>query len=212
MVFEIRKPCDNKVEKHCELVTLAYNLRTTKSVEKALSCSPSATKKTKRLWVDICLIARLRVAFKKFKQIAINLPSFSKVTIILLPHHSAPTNLPGDPLKLKQTMSILELELDSPKLKGMISPNWTVVKADQEFNERQREGLNIHAEVQILVFLSSSEQSLQGILPCFGCSKLNCFMCYHLLRSHGKLLREAAMGRSSTPGPYLKQQYPNQIK
>lgn len=95
------------LEKHTRLVIASYNLRRIRNIEEILYSSPSATSKSKSLWLDICLFARLRVAFQKFKDIAFTLPSFEQVTIILVPCRLAPMNPSQRPLSLKQTFGIL---------------------------------------------------------------------------------------------------------
>ena len=79
-------------EKHTRLVIISYNLRRTRKIEEILSSSPSATSRSKSLWLDICKLARLRVAFQNFIDIALTLPSFERVTIGLVPRPFAPTN------------------------------------------------------------------------------------------------------------------------
>ena len=100
--------------------------------------------------MDICLLARLRVAFQKFEEIALKLPSFNRVTIILLPYHLASVDPPVNPLSLKQTFNILKLSLDSPTVKSMISQRWAINRVEQEFAKRQKQRL----KAQMLAALS----------------------------------------------------------
>lgn len=55
------------LEKHTRLVIASYNLRQTRNIEEVLYSSPSATSRSKSLWLDICLLARLQVAFQNSK-------------------------------------------------------------------------------------------------------------------------------------------------
>ncbi|OCK75458.1 hypothetical protein K432DRAFT_429412, partial [Lepidopterella palustris CBS 459.81] len=199
LAFDVTKPGRTAIDKHNKLVTTAYELRMTKSVEEALQSSPGATTKTKKLWVDICLLARLRVAFQKFEEIALKLPSFHKVTIILLPRDSVPVKPPERPLSLKQTFDVLNLSLDSPTVKSMIGQRWALNRVEQEFIKRQKQKLNIHAEVQMLLFLCSNEPSIHALLPYFGCSKFSCFMCARFLQSHGRFATRGCHGRLFKP-------------
>ena len=86
------------LEKHTRIVNASYDLRRTRKTEEILYSSPSATPRSKSLWLDICLLARLRVALQKFKEIAVTLPSFEQVTIILVPCPRAPANPSQRPL------------------------------------------------------------------------------------------------------------------
>jgi hypothetical protein len=83
LLFDRNINSTSTLEKHIRLVVASYNLRLANNIEKILYSSPSATFRSKSSWLDICLLARLRVAFQNFKVIAITLPSFKKVTIIL---------------------------------------------------------------------------------------------------------------------------------
>lgn len=69
-----------------KLVTESYNLRQTRSIKETLNSSPSATSKSKKLWLSICILARLRVVLQSFKVTTLTLPSFEDVTIILVPN------------------------------------------------------------------------------------------------------------------------------
>jgi OTT_1508-like deaminase len=199
LAFDVTKPGQTTIDKYSKLVTVAYGLRITKSVEEALQSSPSATTKTKKLWIDICLLSRLRVAFQKFEEIALKLPSFNQVTIILLPRYSVSAKPPERPLSLRQTFDILKLSLDSQTVKSMISQRWTLNRVEQEFAKRQKQKLNIHAEVQMLLFLCSNEPSIHALLPYFGCSKYSCFMCARFLQSHGTFVTRGCHGRLFKP-------------
>jgi len=88
------------LEKHKRLIIASYDLRRIKSIKEILYSSPSATSRSKSLWLDICLLARLRVAFQNFKDITLTLPSFKQVTIILVPRPVALANLSQRPLSL----------------------------------------------------------------------------------------------------------------
>ncbi|OCL03033.1 hypothetical protein AOQ84DRAFT_420660 [Glonium stellatum] len=199
LVFDVTKPGQSAINKHNQIVTAAYEVQMIRSLEKAPQSSSGAATKTKKLWADICLLARLRTAFQKFKEVALTLPSFNKVTITLLPRASTSVNQPKSSLSLKQTFDILELNLNPPTAKGVLGQKWTIGRAEQEFTKRQKQKLNIHAEVQMLLFLSSSEPSFRGVLSYFGCSVLSCFMCAHFLRLHGRFATRGCHGRLLNP-------------
>ncbi len=144
------------LEKHTRLVIASYNLRQTRNIEEVLYSSPSATSRSKSLWLDICLLARLRVAFQNFKDIALTLPSFEQVTTILVLRPLAPANPSQRLLNLKQTFGILQLDLGPAITKAVLGQNWTVAKIEREFAKRQKQKPNVHAEVQMLMFLNTT--------------------------------------------------------
>ena len=187
------------LERHTKLVIESYNLRRTRDIEEVLYSSPSATSKSKTLWLDICLLARLRVAFQNFKDIALTLPSFEQVTITLILCPSAPANPSQRPLSLKQTFGILQLDLGPATTKAVLGQNWTVAKIEREFAKRQKQKPNVHAEVQMLMSLNTDESSLSGLFPYFGCSKLSCFMCNHFIQSYGRFSTRGCHGRLFKP-------------
>ena len=187
------------LEEHKRLFVASYNLRRTRNIEEVLYRSPSATSKSKRLWLDICLLARLRAAFQKFKDIALTLPSFEQVTIILVPCPLVPSNPSQPPLNLKQTFGILQLDLSPATTKAVLGQNWTVARIEREFAKRQKQKPNVHAEVQMLMSLNTNESSTSGLFPYFGCSKLSCFMCNHFIQSYGRFATRGCHGRLFKP-------------
>lgn len=199
LTFDATKPGQTAIDKYDKLVTAAYNLRMKKSVEEVLQSSAGGNTKMKKLWVDICLLARLRVTFQKFEEIALKLPSFSNITIILLPRDLVSVKPPERPLSLKQTFDILKLSLDSTTVKTIIGQRWSIDRVEREFLKRQKQKLNIHAEVQMLLFLCCNEPLVDALLPYLGCSKLSCFMCDRLLHFHGRFITRGCHGRLFRP-------------
>ena len=187
------------LEKHSRLVIASYNLRRARNIEEVLYSSPSASSRSKSLWSDICLLARLRVAFQNFKDNALTLPSFEQVTIILVPRPLAPANPSQCPLNLKQTFGILQLDLGPATTNAVLGHNWTVAKIEREFAKRQKQKPNVHAEIQMLMFLNTNESSTSGLFPYFGCSKLSCFMCNRFIQSYGRFTTRGCHGRLLKP-------------
>lgn len=187
------------LEKHTRLIIASYNLRRTRNIEEVLYGSPSATSKSKSLWWNVCALARIRVAFQNFKDIALTLPSFEQVTIILVPYPLAPANPFQRPLNLKQTFGILQLDLGPATTKAILGLSRTVAVIEREFAERQKQKLNVHAEVQMLRSLSINESSTPGLFSYLGCSKLSCFMCNCFIQSYGRFTTRGCHGRLFKP-------------
>ena len=187
------------LEKHTRLVISLYNLRRTRNIEEVLYSSPSATSRSKSLWLDICLLARLRVAFQNFKDIALTLPSFEQVTINLVLCPLPPANPSQCPLNLKQTFGILQLDLGPATTKAILGQNWTVAKNERNFAKRQKQRPSIHAEVQMLMSLNTNESSISSLIPYFGCSKLSCFLCHRFVESYGRFTTRGCHGRLFKP-------------
>lgn len=183
---------DAAATEHAKLVNCAYELRTSTSAEVLLQ--DSSVEVTEKLWVEICLLARLRVGFKKFEEITLKLGSFNEVTIILLPHTCLPVKPPKNPLNLKQTFELLGLCVDSQTLKAVIRKS-SVSQVNRDFTKVQKNKLQVHAEVEMLLFLCTNNPSLHGVLPYLGCSKLSCFLCARLLQYHGSFTSRGCHGR-----------------
>ena len=187
------------LEKHARLVIASYQLRRTRNMEEILYSSPNATSRSKSLWLDICLLARLGIAFQNFKDIVLPLPSFKQVTINLVLRPLAPANPSQPPLNLKQTFGVLQLDLASATTKAVLARNWTVAKSEREFAKQQKQKPKIHAEVQMLMSLNSDESTTSGLFPYFGCSKLSCLMCNRFIQSYGRFRTRGCHGRLFEP-------------
>ncbi|KAH6671153.1 hypothetical protein B0J14DRAFT_618507 [Halenospora varia] len=164
-----------------------------------LRVSEITTPKSKKLWKSICLFARLRLAFHKFKDAAETLPSFAKVRIVPLPRDISWNRRQDNPLSLKQVFELLKLPLDLTTTKLVIDQRWSLGRVDKEFTKHQKDRLNVHAEVQMLVHLSNESLWDSSVFPYLGCSKLSCFMCAHLLQLHGRFASRGSHGRVFKP-------------
>ena len=84
-------------------------------------------------------------------------------------------------------------------MKAVLGRNWTVVKIEREFAKQQKQKLNVHAEVQMLMYLNTNESTTSGLFPYFGCSKLSCLMCNHFIQSYGRFTTRGCHGRLFKP-------------
>ncbi len=164
-------------ERHSKLVNTAYEIQKRGREDEEVQTWRTGTSTSERLWVQVCMLARLGVAFQKFKEIALKLPSFKTVLLQPLPRMTSSMNPPKDSLNLKQVFSLLNLPLELETVRSMVGQKWNLSKVQQQFTRRQKQKLNIHAEVQMLLLLSAEEQFYNDIITYFGCSKLSCFMC-----------------------------------
>ena len=88
-----------------------------------------------------------------------------------------------NPLNLKQTFGLLGLCIDSQTLNAVIRKS-SVSKVGRDFMKVQKNKLQVHAEVEVLLFLCTNNPSLHGVLLYLRCSKLSCFLCARLLQYH----------------------------
>ncbi|USP80330.1 hypothetical protein yc1106_07604 [Curvularia clavata] len=214
LLFDTNINGGSTFDRHSELVIAAYDLRRSKTIEKMLNSSPQASSTSKRLWVNICLTARLRVACEKFKETALTFPSFMHITIALVARPPAPTRPPYRLMKLRETFDILGLDTKKGTIQAVMGPKWTLSQLEHEFMERQRQKLKIHAEVQLLMHLNTSNSSGPETLPYIGCSKLCCFMCHAFIQSYGHFNTRGCHGRLFKPWtiPNVELPLPKQVK
>lgn len=188
----------SRLKWHAQLIIASCNLRRSSNVEQTLNSSPSATSKSRKLWASICRLARLRVAFENFNKMACTLPSFENASIVLVPCPPAPASH-NQSLDLQQTFSVLGLEPTAKTVQNVTNQEWTLKKTEHEFHKRQRMRLNIHAEVQMMMFLNTSGSSISGNFSYIGCSKLCCFMCQSFIDSYGHFTARGCHGRLFRP-------------
>ena len=199
LLFDSNTAGTSTLEKHARLVLASYRLCRTRNMEELLYSSPNATSRSKSLWLDICLLSRLRVAFQNFKDVVLTLPSFKKITMNLVLCPFAPANPSQPPLNLKQTFGILQLDLGPATTKAILGRNWTVAKIERDFTKQQKQKPNVHAEVQMLMYLNTNESTTSGLFPYFGCSKLSCLMCNRFIQSYGRFTTRGCHGRLFKP-------------
>jgi hypothetical protein len=199
LAFEVVQPGQALREKHSSVLTKAYGLRKTLAVQELLRTSPHTASKTKKLWDNICFAARLRVALENFKKISTELPSFRRVNIKLVSRDLELQNPVQGSLTLKEVFKLLGLALNDSTIKAVVNQKWAVSKAEKEFATRQKLNLNVHAEVQMILFLSQDGNSFEDMFAYFGCSKYTCFMCSHFLKAYGGISTRGCHGRLFKP-------------
>jgi hypothetical protein len=133
-----------------------------------LNSSSKASSASRKLWVSICLIARLRVTLEKFKEAALTFPSFTRITIALVSRPPAPASPPHRHITLRETFDILGLNTKQHTIQAVMGHKWTLGQLEREFMKRQTQKLNIHAEVQLLMHLNTANTSGSEIFPYIG--------------------------------------------
>ncbi|KAH7382685.1 hypothetical protein DE146DRAFT_760518 [Phaeosphaeria sp. MPI-PUGE-AT-0046c] len=185
-------------DRYKSLVVAAYNVRQRSTLQHIHNSTSRTTSISRRLWIDICMLARLRVAFERFKEIALTLPSFEDVSIVLVPRPQTSAALlgPERSLTLKETFNLLHVEFSQATVKAALGQKCNLDKIKRDFGKRQNRRLQVHAEVQMLLHLHKSEQSTSDMVPYLGCSKLSCFLCHRFVRSYGQVETRGCHGRA----------------
>jgi len=181
--------------KHKKLIVASYDLRREAAVEEALNSGASSSLKSRTLWISICLFSRVRVAYRTFIEIAQTLPSFGHIKFVLVPRPAVSPKPPQRPATLKQTLGMLKLDLNLNITKKVLGNDWTVGKTEERFKNLQKQNLNVHAEVQMLIALATNESVKSDLFPYFGCSKLSCFMCSRFIQAYGRFTTRGCHGR-----------------
>lgn len=94
---------------------------------------------------------------------------------------------------------MLGLNTEKDTVQAVMGQKWTLSQLERKFMKRQRQKLNIHAEVQLLIHLNTANASGSEIFPYIGCSKLCCFMCYSFIQSYGHFNARGCHGRLFKP-------------
>lgn len=121
------------------------------------------------------------------------------ITITLVSRPPAPASPPHRRMTLKETLDILSLDTKNETIQAVMGPKWTLNQLERKFMKQQRQTLNIHAEVQLLMHLNTSNTSGPEIIPYIGCSKLCCFMCHVFIQSYGHFNTRGCHGRLFKP-------------
>jgi len=199
LVFDMPLAGQKLIDRHNTLVTKAFDLRETRNVQELLRTSVHATPRTAKLWESIYFLGRIRTAFLTFLKTAHQLPSFSNVAIHLIAREKTAQNALEGALRLKDVFNLLKIPLTESSIKEVVGQKWTVMRAEKEFASRQKQKLNVHAEVQMVLFFSRNEGHFKECVPYFGCSKYCCFMCSHFLRAYGGIGTRGCHGRLFKP-------------
>ena len=186
-------------DKHTKLIVASYDLRREAAVEEALNSGASSTPRSRTLWSSICLFSRVRVAYRTFIEIAQTLPSFGHVRFVLIPRPAVSLKPPQRPATLKQTLGMLMLDLNLSITKEVLGNDWYVSKTEEKFKRLQKQNLNVHAEVQMLIALAANEPVKSNLFPYFGCSKLSCFMCSRFIQAYGRFTTRGCHGHLFKP-------------
>lgn len=126
-------------------------------------------------------------------EIASRLPSFKRVIIVCIPK-AKEQQYPATPLDLNSTLQLLgspsspiSIRIFRSNMTKSAKKKWIESRIENEFNTLQVHPLNVHAEIQMLIFLEKAVVPGK-IFPYIGCSKYNCFLCSTFLGQfdHGK--------------------------
>ncbi|KAI4933930.1 uncharacterized protein J4E92_003600 [Alternaria infectoria] len=186
-------------DKHTKLIVASYDLRREAIDEEALNSRASSTLGSRKLWSSIYLFSRVRVAYRTFIEIAQTLPSFGCIKFVLVSRPAVSLKPPQRPATLKQTLGMLKLDFNSNITKELLGNDWKVSKTEERFKSLQKQNLNVHAEVQMLIALAANESVKSDLFPYFGCSKLSCFMCSRFIQAYGRFTTRGCHGHLFKP-------------
>jgi len=97
--------------------------------------------------------------------------------ITLFPQEAVSENALGGALRPKDVFDLLKLSLNDSAIRSGMGQNWTVVEAEKEFFKRQKQVLNLQAEIQIVLFFCQIVDGWKNCISYFDCSKHGWFMC-----------------------------------
>lgn len=190
---------ENTSECRENLVLKAYVIRRNEEALEFLQNSSERPASGRQLWLNICFLGRIREAFMTLANIAKILPCFAKVTISPVPAPEKSFQKKSIshpiPLTLEQTYRMLGLSLNDTTIKTVIGKNQSIGKAIKTFDELQKHLSDMHAEMQMILYLSRKRQTNKVVFDYLGCSKRSCFLCYSFLQAYGGIISRGCHGK-----------------
>ncbi|KAJ4485196.1 hypothetical protein J3R30DRAFT_3813504 [Lentinula aciculospora] len=202
----------NKFDRLC---CLALQIRDIPSAQKMIQ---DYLKNGKCLWKSIIFLARFRRAYLTFCEIAQTIPRFCSLEFFPIPKIITPCKPP--PLKLADTFHLLRQPLNTTTVHRFVA-RISIQDAQQRFDQRQKQSLHVHAELQIVQHLLQSHIHIEDIFQYMGCSKRNCFMCKTFLHifchvgtrgCHGKLYNQWSIPEISGIDDQMMQELEKTVK
>jgi len=175
------------------LIMKAYEIRSSPSFRWLMRGIRGNSSPTKRLWISICFLGRLRETYLSFIKVATALPAFGKIVIRAIRKGQKPKP-PARALTLTEAFNVLGLKDDDETVRNHVRAKYTRGKAAKDFDNIQAMKPYIHCEVQVLLHLLQND-GLKDIFQYIGCSKRSCFMCWNLLTAHGPLRTRGCHGK-----------------
>ncbi|KAI6000935.1 hypothetical protein EDC04DRAFT_3074700 [Pisolithus marmoratus] len=179
---------DDRAAQRRLLAEYTYSIRHMKSLGIFLNSASVGRK----LLADICWLGRLRSCYYTLVEAALNVPGFSKLSIVPvknLPRRACPSTFPA----LADVMRCLGLALDPTSVEEFIGEGLDVTDAERHFERLRdsisRQHLSTHAELQLVLYAIRTmdiETVHKEIYPYIGCSKLSCFLCTAFLKFFGQ--------------------------
>lgn len=182
---------DDRATRRRLLAEHTYSLRHMKSLRIFLDSGPGALV-GRKLVSDIHWLGRLRSCYNTLVEAALNIPGFSRLSIVPVQNLSprvCPSTLPT----LADVMNCLGQTLNPTSVKRFIDERSSVTSAEHDFKQRQNKitgrHLSTHAELQLVLHIlrTMEMKTVHGeIYPYIGCSKLSCFLCTIFLELWGQ--------------------------
>ncbi|MCJ1356978.1 MAG: hypothetical protein MMC33_006974 [Icmadophila ericetorum] len=180
------------------LVQKAWSIRRSQGALSFLEDKTTEVNLGYRIWIDICFLGRLREAYVVFLKATKTLPCFANVKINAIPGPSKKSRKKAKylrtPLGLDETFRLLGLSLNQEAIQAVVG-NKTVQDVSKLFGKLQSLRGDIHAEVQMILFINHKFQLDGASSNYIGCSKKTCFMCRQFLQSYGTFSTRRCHGK-----------------
>ncbi|KAJ3735073.1 hypothetical protein DFJ43DRAFT_71172 [Lentinula guzmanii] len=151
-----------------------------------------------QLWKSIGFLARLRRAHRTFLKISRTPLIFRSITLHPITKSQDEITSSHSPLTLSDTLSLLDIRpsrLNQTTVRRYVSPTCSVEKAQKIFYQRQKQSLQVHAELQIILHLARTHVPIENVFQYMGCSKRSCFLCKAFLDSFGSIETRGCHGK-----------------
>jgi hypothetical protein len=180
------------------LVDKCYDIHS--SYEKKDFARLCPAKPSHELWLSICFMGRLRIAYKVMVRAAERLSGFESLNICPVELSQAYKNrkiLSSDCWSLAKAFESLGEDFSDFNAKQLFKKSKSTLI--QKFSEEQKRPLQFHAEVQLILHITQSNCPIDSVFKYIGCSKYSCPLCYMFVSRCGKFGTRGCHGKVSSP-------------
>jgi hypothetical protein len=152
-----------------------------------------------RLRLSIGFLGRLHTGFIVLVRAVERLDKFHELRFTPVTSINANPGRVGKIWSLAQAFESLGLKSDDVTVKRVFGPKWTLSGLTNKFDKMQPQACQIHAEVQLVVYIGQTVPHQVKYSDYIGCSKRSCYICWEFLGAYGSQRTRATHGKIFDP-------------
>ncbi|ORX95605.1 hypothetical protein BCR34DRAFT_607900 [Clohesyomyces aquaticus] len=181
------------------IVDTAHVIWKTWGEENFVAAFPSHQDSGRKIWVNVGFLGRLRTACSVLIRAMERLDELGDIIIHPLTWPRRRNRKKWDEANktwtLGETFQSLGIPYTNAAVKDMCGATWTRHKLIKKFDEIQRQALQVHVEMQLLLYGTRIQPAEANPSSYIGCSKRSCFPCWEFLGTHGGFRTRATHGK-----------------